>query len=154
MRRIQPKYLPVILALSAGISGAWADDPKPQTIKGALDVTKSAAELRAAQEDYRLGVQAADGNGIPQSYLAAANYYQKAAEAQNNLGTLYSTGQGVLKPTRPFTFRFPDWNRQIVSNTDARFQGNVVSINITGSWSPNCHDKAPDSRAQEAVVCT
>ena len=50
---------------------------------------------------------------------------------------------GVKDPSKPFNFSFPDLNGQIVSNTDARFQGKVVLINITGSWCPNCHDEAP-----------
>jgi peroxiredoxin len=41
------------------------------------------------------------------------------------------------------TFSFPDLNGQIVSQADARFQGKVVVINVTGSWCPNCHDEAP-----------
>jgi peroxiredoxin len=50
---------------------------------------------------------------------------------------------GVKDPSQPFPFSFPDLNGKIVSNTDARFQGKVVLINITGSWCPNCHDEAP-----------
>jgi len=50
---------------------------------------------------------------------------------------------GVKDPSKPFNFSFPDLNGQIVSNTDARFQGKVLLINITGSWCPNCHDEAP-----------
>jgi thiol-disulfide isomerase/thioredoxin len=50
---------------------------------------------------------------------------------------------GVKDPSKPFTFSFPDLNGNIVSNTDARFQGKVVLIEITGSWCPNCHDEAP-----------
>jgi thiol-disulfide isomerase/thioredoxin len=49
----------------------------------------------------------------------------------------------VKDPTEPFKFSFPDLNGKIVSNTDARFQGKVVLVNITGSWCPNCHDEAP-----------
>jgi thiol-disulfide isomerase/thioredoxin len=47
----------------------------------------------------------------------------------------------VTDPTKPFTFRFPDLNGNIVSNTDERFQGKVVLVNVTGSWCPNCHDE-------------
>ena len=50
---------------------------------------------------------------------------------------------GVKDASQPFPFRFPDLTGNIVSNTDARFQGKVVLINITGSWCPNCHDEAP-----------
>jgi thiol-disulfide isomerase/thioredoxin len=49
----------------------------------------------------------------------------------------------VKNPNEPFPFSFPDLNGKIVSNTDARFRGKVVLINITGSWCPNCHDEAP-----------
>jgi thiol-disulfide isomerase/thioredoxin len=49
----------------------------------------------------------------------------------------------VKDPTQPFPFSFPDLNGQLVTNTDARFRGKVVLVNITGSWCPNCHDEAP-----------
>jgi thiol-disulfide isomerase/thioredoxin len=49
----------------------------------------------------------------------------------------------VKDSAEPFKFSFPDLNGKIVSNTDARFQGKVVLVNITGSWCPNCHDEAP-----------
>jgi thiol-disulfide isomerase/thioredoxin len=49
----------------------------------------------------------------------------------------------VKDPSEPFKFSFPDLDGKIVSNTDARFQGKVVLVNVTGSWCPNCHDEAP-----------
>lgn len=49
----------------------------------------------------------------------------------------------VTDPTKPFTFSFPDLTGKVVSDTDARFQGQVVLLNITGSWCPNCHDESP-----------
>jgi thiol-disulfide isomerase/thioredoxin len=49
----------------------------------------------------------------------------------------------VKDPSEPLRFNFPDLNGQLVSNTDARFQGKVVVVNVTGSWCPNCHDEAP-----------
>jgi thiol-disulfide isomerase/thioredoxin len=53
----------------------------------------------------------------------------------------YDQHTGVKDSSKPFTFRFPDLDGNIVSNTDARFQGKVLLINITGSWCPNCHDE-------------
>lgn len=49
----------------------------------------------------------------------------------------------VADKTKPFEFSFPDISGRTVSNTDARFLGKVVLVNITGSWCPNCHDEAP-----------
>lgn len=46
-------------------------------------------------------------------------------------------------PKEPFRFSFPDLKGRTVSNTDARFQGKVLVVEITGSWCPNCHDEAP-----------
>jgi peroxiredoxin len=63
--------------------------------------------------------------------------------------------KGLPQPTDPlkhtsvkdaseaFQFSFPDLNGHLVSNLDARFQGKVVLVEITGSWCPNCHDEAP-----------
>jgi thiol-disulfide isomerase/thioredoxin len=49
----------------------------------------------------------------------------------------------VKDPSQPLRFSFPDVTGRIVSNTDDRFQGKVVLVNMTGSWCPNCHDEAP-----------
>lgn len=49
----------------------------------------------------------------------------------------------VADASQPFRFSFPDLEGRVVSNTDARFAGKVVLVNISGSWCPNCHDEAP-----------
>jgi len=49
----------------------------------------------------------------------------------------------VRDPKEPFAFSFPDLTGKLVSNTDARFVGKVMLVNIGGSWCPNCHDEAP-----------
>jgi thiol-disulfide isomerase/thioredoxin len=49
----------------------------------------------------------------------------------------------VRDPNEPFQFSFPDLQGRTVSNSDARFRGKVLVIDIAGSWCPNCHDEAP-----------
>ena len=55
----------------------------------------------------------------------------------------FETHTSVKDASVPFRFSFPDLNGHIVSNTDPRFRGKVVLVEITGSWCPNCHDEAP-----------
>jgi peroxiredoxin len=45
--------------------------------------------------------------------------------------------------SEPFRFSFPDLDGRTVSQSDPKFQGKVVLVNISGSWCPNCHDEAP-----------
>jgi thiol-disulfide isomerase/thioredoxin len=45
--------------------------------------------------------------------------------------------------TAPFAFAFPDLDGRIVSNTDERFRGKVVLVDVFGTWCPTCHDAAP-----------
>jgi peroxiredoxin len=49
----------------------------------------------------------------------------------------------MKNPAEPLHFSFPDMQGQTVSDTDARFRGKVLLVNISGSWCPNCHDEAP-----------
>jgi len=49
----------------------------------------------------------------------------------------------VRDPKEPLQFNFPDLNGHSVSNTDPRFRGKVLVVDIAGSWCPNCHDEAP-----------
>jgi thiol-disulfide isomerase/thioredoxin len=45
--------------------------------------------------------------------------------------------------TEPFRFSFPNLKGEIESNTDPKFKGKVLLVNIAGSWCPNCHDETP-----------
>ena len=42
-----------------------------------------------------------------------------------------------------FQFSFADLDGRLVSNTDVRFRGKVLLVNVSGSWCPNCHDEEP-----------
>jgi thiol-disulfide isomerase/thioredoxin len=47
----------------------------------------------------------------------------------------------VQDPAQPLRFSGVDLEGKTVSEAD--FRGNVVLVNIMGSWCPNCHDEAP-----------
>lgn len=49
----------------------------------------------------------------------------------------------IVSPDRRFRFDLPDQSGQRHADTDDRFGGKVVVVNIFGSWCPNCHDEAP-----------
>ncbi len=44
---------------------------------------------------------------------------------------------------KTFEFAFPDLEGNMVSNSDERFGGKVLIVNVYGSWCPNCNDEAP-----------
>ena len=55
-----------------------------------------------AKAQYNLGLMYANGQGVPQDYAVAVEWFRKAAEqglavAQSNLGLMYAKGQGVLQ---------------------------------------------------------
>jgi len=63
-----------------------------------------------------------------------------------------STGASHLTPptevTRadtsvPFRFAFPDLSGHLVRESDPRFRGKVVLVDVFGTWCPTCHDAAP-----------
>ena len=54
--------------------------------------------------------------------------------------TLYTS---MKDPNEPFRFSFPNLKGEIESNTDAKYKGKVLLVNIAGSWCPNCHDETP-----------
>lgn len=49
----------------------------------------------------------------------------------------------LKNPDEPLSFRFPDLNGKLVSNTDPEFAHKVLIVSIGGSWCPNCQDEAP-----------
>jgi thiol-disulfide isomerase/thioredoxin len=49
----------------------------------------------------------------------------------------------VKDPSQPLRFSAVDLSGKTVTESDRRFEGKVVLINVMGSWCPNCHDEAP-----------
>jgi TPR repeat protein len=89
-----PRIIPLIIVLLS----AWASPVFPEDIR---TLTKK-AEGGDAMAQYNLGIAHAFGQGVPQDYTEAVEWYRKAAEqgvqnAQYNLGVSYLNGQGVPK---------------------------------------------------------
>ncbi len=49
----------------------------------------------------------------------------------------------VDDPSVPFRFQGVDASGATVTQSDPRFRGKVVLVDIFGTWCPNCHDEAP-----------
>jgi peroxiredoxin len=129
----------------------------------------SAAILRVDGDTGTLSGSYKDGKFLLSHFSGARpSLYEVTPQAdgsleivQNKKNTLVAyrpaeaRAKGLPEPTDPdqhtrvrdadeaFRFSFPDLNGKTVSETDPRFQGKVLVVNITGSWCPNCHDEAP-----------
>jgi TPR repeat protein len=62
------------------------------------------AEKGSASSQFKLALMYYHGQGVPQDYIEAANWFRKAAEqgyasAQKNLAVLYGKGEGVPQST-------------------------------------------------------
>lgn len=91
----------------------------------ALEKLRPLAKSRIPEALYFLGFMHAQGQGLPQSYEKAAEFYQQAAvlghlEAQNYLGLLYFEGLGVPRDFRRafifFELSAAEGNRDAANN--------------------------------------
>jgi thiol-disulfide isomerase/thioredoxin len=92
-----------------------------------------------AQPDHSLKLVLSDGGG-------ARSLNAVRAEQATALGATPDdprTHTSLRDPSVPLQFSFVDLDGKPVSNTDPRFKGKVVVVDIMGSWCPNCHDEAP-----------
>jgi thiol-disulfide isomerase/thioredoxin len=53
----------------------------------------------------------------------------------------HSRWTSVKDPSQPLRFSALDLHGKTVTESDPRFKGKVVLVNIMGSWCPNCHDE-------------
>jgi peroxiredoxin len=122
---------------TGALTGGWREG---KFVVSHFDGSRPALWTITPQADGTLSVDQGSGRGG--GTITAIRPEQ--VKAQNlNQPTDPNTFTTVKDASQPFPFSFPDLEGKTVSNTDARFQGKVVLINITGSWCPNCHDEAP-----------
>ncbi len=118
------------------LDGAFAD--------GAFHLSHFAGERAAQldiarQTDGSLSLVLTDGAGA-----RTLTALRPAAAAALGATPTDPTGHtSVRDPDEPLRFAFPDLTGRMVANTDPRFRGKVVLVNLMGSWCPNCHDEAP-----------
>jgi len=96
----------LVLSVICLAASAWADYQAGEEAyhRGdyatALREWRPLAELGIATAQFNLGLLYANGQGVPQDYVQARHWYEKAAIqgdalAQLNLGVIYGNGKGV-----------------------------------------------------------
>ncbi len=91
------------------------------------------------KNDGTLSVRLSDLLGSRQFTAFRAN----EAQARNWPNSIYPTQPVLNGKPESFQFRFPDLSGRLISSSDPRFRKKVLLVNVSGSWSPNCHDQAP-----------
>jgi thiol-disulfide isomerase/thioredoxin len=123
---------------TGALTGRWQDG---KLLLSHFDGARPALiELRPGENgNLQLTLHNSNGTDVPltayRQAQASAQGLPDAADPANHTS--------VKNPQEPLQFSFPDLSGQIVSNTDPRFRGKVVLVDISGSWCPNCHDEAP-----------
>jgi len=100
MRLLVPLFSAAILCFTCQPAMAQAGDHSQSVPKSTLVSLRKAAEQGDANAQFNLGLDYANGEGVPQDYTQAAMWWRKSAEqgnrgAQFNLGWLYEYGHGV-----------------------------------------------------------
>ena len=105
-------YRALITVLAVTVVSMQADNAGAAKYRDAVELLRAGslqsahsqflglAEQGNAEAQFQLGLMAHLGRGIPQNFLAARKWYERAAKAgevrsQNNLGVIYRDGLGV-----------------------------------------------------------
>ena len=123
---------------TGALTGVWRDD---KFVLSHFDGARPLLIEVTPAADHTLQVLLRNSNGEDTTLTA----YRPADAQARGLPQVADPAEHTrLKdPKEPLQFSFPDLNGQLVSNTDSRFRGKVLVIDVAGSWCPNCHDEAP-----------
>ena len=105
---MKPRIIIVALVMLLGVAGPAVAGPfedsclahKRGDFAAVLSISRPFAEQGLAAAQFFLGYMYSRGEGVPQDYAEAANWYRRAADqgdpiAQYNLGLAYFRGEGV-----------------------------------------------------------
>ena len=105
--------------------------------------TTHPADLTTAKLENTIGTRCALGNGVPQNYGLAAQWFEKAAlhgyaKAEYNLGMQYYFGQGVSKNETKAAY----WWEKAAAQGIAAAQYNLGNLYFLGQGVPQDYSKA------------
>jgi len=104
---------------------------------GEVDTLRQQARQGDVEAQYRLGMLAHTGEGVPQNEAEAVQWLQRAAlqghpEAQRLLGRFYLTGQGVPRNETAAAY----WYRQAADQGDPEAQWQLGRLALAGQGVP------------------
>jgi TPR repeat protein len=137
----------------------------PLTIASILLVVAAAHSLQAspsqetsrgeqkAEDQFQLGRSYARGEGVPQSYEKAGEWYLKAAEAGNtkamhNLAILYLNGQGTKQDTKEAIH----WLQKASESDDPKSLADLGAFYLSGRYVPKDHAKGAKMLEKAASI--
>jgi TPR repeat protein len=131
----------------AGCPSAEYRPPQPSTLQEApaeVDTLWQQAMRGDAEAQYRLGIMAYTGEGLPQNATEAVQWLRRAAtqghpEAQRLLGRLYLAGQGVPRNEREAA----QWYRRAAAQGDPEAQWRGASCISSARASPTRPRRSP-----------
>jgi len=122
---------------SGALTGHWRDG---KLVLSHFDGARPALIDLEPGSDGTLALEVHSPDGADRTLTA---YRARSAARQGIEAADPTRHTSVVDLKAPFQFRFPDLAGHVIANTDPRFRGKVMVIDVAGSWCPNCHDEAP-----------
>src|SRR2546426_1549036 len=161
MRNIHMHYVKLIFTLMlAVLVGACGESTAPSSAKNEAESTteqsfvesKKRADSGDADAQVNLGLLYAKGEGVPQDFAQARQWYEKAAtqgnaQAQVNLGEMYARSEGVPQDYD----KAMEWFQKAAAQGDADGQVRLGRMYAKGEGVPKDAAKAVEWYQKAAV---
>jgi TPR repeat protein len=147
IRRLGLKLFVFVLVLAAAADASPQDYIAPAGNTGnqaaVIAKIKRNADQGIAEAQASLGAIYASGDGVPQDYVEAVNFFRKAADqgdadAQFNLGLMYANGNGVIRDHSEAA----DWYRKAADQGDPDALNSLGTIYYDGEGVPQDYIEA------------